>query len=291
MEDYAVGCCRGLESCTELELSSLGLSILKRKEGLIIFRGPDDMNQFASLIRTAEWLSPLARVNYMKGHDVSSSAKNTPVLSAGRNAFIRASELNGQTVLTDLWKRDYRRFNHPSAIMPSTAASLLLLTRMDEDLIDPFVGGGTVVMEDRLYVKNSSRYPGLGIKDHKTTGVDINNHHLSGAKKNAKLAGVDSELALVLQDSTRYFPPERFKRMVTNPPYGVRGAKKLRILGLYKRFVDHLEGLLSHPAEGVVITTEWREMSQLLEERGYRLDQSIRIRHGKLWVGLVRFWL
>ncbi|MDG6934861.1 MAG: N-6 DNA methylase [Nitrososphaerota archaeon] len=294
MEEYVLGCCKGLERSSELELESLGYSVVRTMDGLVVFRTEERLSDLdAKHIRTAEWLSLASALS--PGQD----EPNTPMASAeirGRegglaSVFTRASDLAKVNSTTQLWKRDYRRFNHPSAIMPSTAASLLLLTRMDGDLLDPFVGGGTIVIEDRLYLKEAGLHSKIKFGIHRTAGIDINSHHLSGARKNAKFAGVDGELDLLLADSTRYEPDHEFNRIVTNPPYGVRGAKKARIILLYRRLAGHIDKLLSHPGEGVVATTESSELNNFLEERGYRTDSSLKIRHRKLWVGIVRFWL
>jgi 23S rRNA G2445 N2-methylase RlmL len=281
MPFYAVGCCRGLETSTKVELTTLGYLDVKVRDGFVTFSSKGELHdKEVRLIRTAEWISK-----------IDGEIDDPEGLAGGEahHVFQRASLMKGRAKWSNLSLRAYRRYNHPSALLPSTAASVLLLINMGVDLIDPFVGGGTIVIEDRLYLRNHERYRNLGLKDHRTQGVDINKKHLSGAIKNAKYAGVESEIELLVGDATRYVPDQRFGRMITNPPFGVRGAKKMRILALYERFVVNLERLLDHPGEGVVVTTEWREMIGYLEERGYRVRNTLRFRHRKLWLGAVCF--
>jgi 23S rRNA G2445 N2-methylase RlmL len=264
-------CAEGLEDILAYELKLYGISTLQVGSSKVIFDCENDrINELMMKLRTAD------NIFFIRDFGTTSDSN------------LKGIRLNKKP----LYLRRYRLFNHPSSLLPSVAAALLLCTDMKRDLIDPFVGGGTIVVEDALIMHGSEEaslpYPA---GKHRVMGVDINRHHLSGARKNARKAGVANLIDLKLNDSTRIklYPP--FARMVTNPPYGVRGSKRERIKKLYDRFVANIDNILASNAEGVMITTEWNLLLNLLRERGFKLKEVRKIKHRKLYTAAIHFTL
>jgi len=269
MPYFAATCSEGLEDMLAFELSLYGVrNIFKGRQEVIFDCDIDKISELMIKLRTAD--------------NIIIKNKSSP------EDMLKGTRLN----IRPLYLRDYRVFNHPSSLLPSVAAALLLCTDMKRDLIDPFVGGGTVLIEDALMMHQSvnERLP-YTTEIHRIMGIDINPHHLSGAKKNAKRAGVADIIRLELADSTKIKLYPLFSRMVTNPPFGVKGSKKERILKLYDRFAANIDNILSPNAEGIIITTEWNQIVKILSDRGFRLKEVRKFRHRRLYTGAVHFFL
>lgn len=266
---YAAVCSKGIEDICQSELLSLGVDQARQGEGTVYFEASEE--RVNSILKNARTVNFLYHVDDETPWKVFSSGH---FMSKIKKVSRRA-----------LYLRSYRIYNHPSALLPTVAAALLLTTDTGKDLLDPFAGGGTILIEDALYMKDE-----FSKKDHhRIQGIEINPHHLSGAVKNAKRAEVDELIRFIRGDCTRIKFDEKFSRMVTNPPYGVRGAKMNRILGLYDRFMDNLDNLLCKGAQSIIVTTEWKQLSGMIGDRGYRITNIRLIRHRKLWIGAVYF--
>lgn len=146
--------------------------------------------------------------------------------------------------------RGYRVASCQAPINEVLAAGMLKLAgwKGDCDLIDPFCGSGTIVVEaalmarginpgifrrqygferwkdfdrdilDRIYNDDSSEREFT----HKIYAYDINRPTLAGAESNAKSAGVADAICFEQKDFREFMQPEMPAIMVTNPPYGTR---------------------------------------------------------------------
>lgn len=146
--------------------------------------------------------------------------------------------------------RGYRTATVEAPINEVLAAALIKMSgwKFDCDLIDPFCGSGTILVEAALMARNI--YPGVfrqkfGFEnwkdfnpellssifeddsnertfDHRIVGSDINLRAVEAAQANAKAAGV-ADLITVEQREIRDFKkPEMPAVLITNPPYGER---------------------------------------------------------------------
>ncbi len=146
--------------------------------------------------------------------------------------------------------RGYRTATVEAPINEVLAAALIKMSgwKFDCDLIDPFCGSGTILVEAALMARNI--YPGVfrqkfGFEnwkdfnpellssifeddsnertfDHRIIGSDINLRAVEAALANAKAAGV-ADLITVEQREIRDFKkPEMPAVLITNPPYGER---------------------------------------------------------------------
>ena len=146
--------------------------------------------------------------------------------------------------------RGYRTATVDAPINEVLAAALIKMSgwKFDCDLIDPFCGSGTILVEAALMARNI--YPGVfrrkfGFEnwkdfnpellssifdddsnertfEHRIIGFDINLRAVEAAQANAKAAGV-ADLITVEQREIRDFThPESPALLITNPPYGER---------------------------------------------------------------------
>lgn len=146
--------------------------------------------------------------------------------------------------------RGYRTATVEAPINEVLAAALIKMSgwKFDCDLIDPFCGSGTILVEAALMARNI--YPGVfrqkfGFEnwkdfnpellssifeddsnertfEHRIFGSDINLRAVEAALANAKAAGV-ADLITVEQREIRDFKkPEMPAVLITNPPYGER---------------------------------------------------------------------
>ncbi|MBR1712828.1 MAG: RNA methyltransferase [Alloprevotella sp.] len=164
--------------------------------------------------------------------------------------------------------RGYRVATCDAPINEVLAAGLLKLAGWpaDCDLIDPFCGSGTIVVEAALMARNI--YPGIFRKEfgferwkdfdadmldriynddtaerefnHKIYAYDINIPTLEGARSNAKAAGVGDAIEFQQRDFRDFTRPEAKALLVTNPPYGQRLTPP-DLLELYRAIGERLK--------------------------------------------------
>ena len=149
-----------------------------------------------------------------------------------------------------LHQRGYKTATVPAPLNEVLAAGLIMLTGWDGecDLIDPFCGSGTILIEAALIALNV--YPGVFRKeyafekwkdfdadlfdriynddsqerefDHKIYGYDINRQAVQIATDNVLNAGVKEAVSVEQRDFYEFEKPIDKAIMITNPPYGDR---------------------------------------------------------------------
>lgn len=167
-----------------------------------------------------------------------------------------------------LHKRGYRTGTVEAPLNEVLAAGMIMMTGWDGecDLIDPFCGSGTILIEAALIAQNI--YPGIfreefGFErwkdfdeelleriynddsqerdfDHKIYGYDINRNAVAIAQDNVRSAGVSKIVEVEQGDIYDFEQPDRPALMITNPPYGERLAPS-DILDLYKTLGSRLK--------------------------------------------------
>lgn len=167
-----------------------------------------------------------------------------------------------------LHKRGYRVGSVAAPLNEVLAAGMIMLSGWDGqcDLIDPFCGSGTILIEAALIAQNI--YPGIfreefGFErwkdfdedllesiynddskerefDYKIYGYDINRNAVATAIENAKSAGVISVIDIQQQDFYEFEQPRQKSMIITNPPYGERITTE-DILDLYKTIGSRLK--------------------------------------------------
>lgn len=149
-----------------------------------------------------------------------------------------------------LHKRGYRVLSGIAPIKETLAASMLLLSRWNDEfeLIDPFCGAGTILIEAAMIAQNIA--PGVNRsfvcetwptmseddfntvrdgarkseknKDIKLIGYDIDYNVIKFAMENSKRAGVDKYIEFQRRDFMDFSTPRKHGFIISNPPYGER---------------------------------------------------------------------
>ncbi|GAA0075934.1 class I SAM-dependent RNA methyltransferase [Clostridium sp. CTA-5] len=165
-----------------------------------------------------------------------------------------------------LHKRGYRELAGAAPLKETLAASMLLLSRWRDDfeLIDPFCGSGTILIEGAMIAQNIA--PGSNRdfvcetwsdqmkktfdmvrdgakkaekdKDINLIGYDIDYRVLKVAMENAKKAGVDKYIKFQKRDFMNFSSSKKHGFIVSNPPYGERLGERESLGILYKHMGD-----------------------------------------------------
>jgi 23S rRNA G2445 N2-methylase RlmL len=134
-----------------------------------------------------------------------------------------------QLTKDSLYKRFKKVFNHPAAIKATLAYGMIRLANVKkgETFLDPMCGSGTIVMEAASLYRNRI----------KIFAGDINEEFVEKARENARVNGLEKFIEFKKIDATKL--EEHFlsvDKIVTNPPYGVRIAKRRDLRGFIGNF-------------------------------------------------------
>lgn len=166
-----------------------------------------------------------------------------------------------------LHKRGYRKNSGAAPLKETLAAAMVLQSRYVEgfNLIDPFCGSGTILIEAAMILNNiapglnrefaSEAWPNIPDyiynqvregarrsikqKDIKLIGYDIDTWVLRTAEENALKAGVKESINFVKRDFREFSNKNKFGFIITNPPYGERLSEKNEVEKLYKIFGNY----------------------------------------------------
>lgn len=134
---------------------------------------------------------------------------------------------------------DYRKEYVAASIRPELAANLVRMSadylKSSVQVLDPFCGVGTMLMERYQYRKAAPMY-----------GVDSFGEAIAKAKKNA--AAAEIEAYFVNRDYFDFKHDYLFDEIITNMPFSLKPEDKERIAGIYQRFFDYSRKLLKKGA-------------------------------------------
>lgn len=166
-----------------------------------------------------------------------------------------------------LHKRGYRENSGAAPLKETLASAIVLLSRWQEnyELIDPFCGSGTILIEAAMIMQNIA--PGLNRsfvceewptmpayifnqvregarnaikkKDIKLIGYDIDTWVLRTAENNAIKAGVKDYIHFQKRDFREFSSKNKYGFIITNPPYGERLSDKKEVEELYRIFGEY----------------------------------------------------
>jgi tRNA (guanine6-N2)-methyltransferase len=180
-------------------------------------------------------------------------------------------------------RRGYRVYDHPAALKPSLAYSMIRISgaRDGETIVDPMCGGGTIAIEAAL------TFPGSRI-----VCIDKNPAHIRGAKMNALAARVFNRIEFVVGDARRLpeiLGEESIDVIISNPPYGIRLGDPTSVRRLYRSFLPAISRSLRGGGRATLITTESDYIINLLRKEVFRLKLSHirKVRHGDLWASIL----
>lgn len=163
-----------------------------------------------------------------------------------------------------LHKRGYREEAGIAPLKETLAAAMVLISRWKEsyELVDPFCGSGTILIEAAMIMQNIApgmcrtftceTWPTMDAeifeqvregaeraikhKDIKLIGYDVDGRILKVARSNAQKAGVSKYIEFQRRDFNEFSSSNKYAFIITNPPYGERLGEKEEIFNLYKTF-------------------------------------------------------
>ena len=212
-----------------------------------------------------------------------------------------------------LHKRGYRKLTAKAPIAENLAAALILLTpwKGDRILVDPFCGSGTFPIEAAMMaarmapgmnreftaeawnhvIEKKSWYRAMDeafdlVDDGMETdiqGYDIDDHMVSIARENARLAGVDHLIHFQTRPVSQLSHPKKYGFIITNPPYGERLEEKKDLPALYRTLGQRFAALDSW---SLYLITSYENAEQ---DIGRKADKNRKIYNGMMKTYFYRF--
>jgi putative N6-adenine-specific DNA methylase len=200
-------------------------------------------------------------------YDVSEFKEDGPVYKIEVAILKDKVTLTIDTSGAGLHKRGYRENSGAAPLKETLAAAMVLLSRWQEtyELIDPFCGSGTILIEAAMIMQNIA--PGINRefvcetwpsmpdyifnqvrdgarraqknKEIKLIGYDNDTWVLRTAQNNADKAGVRDYIEFQHRDFREFSHRKKYGFIITNPPYGERLGEKSEVEKLYKIFGDY----------------------------------------------------
>jgi precorrin-6B methylase 2 len=173
----------------------------------------------------------------------------------------------------------YRRAHVPASSHPTIAAALALIgeAREDDVVWDPFVGGGTELVERAR----------LG-PYRRMIVTDLDPQALEQARINLEAAGLEG-VALEVADARRFQPRERPTLILTNPPMGRRVLDKTKTGPLYDAFLGHVASILRPGGRLVWISPRPRDTLRRAEAVGLTSTLRRKVDMGGFYAEIQRF--
>ena len=182
---------------------------------------------------------------------------------------------------TPLHKRGYRRESLGAPIRETLAAAIAATSRPRDNVLlwDPMCGSGTIAIEAAMQMRGiapgrsrsfaAEQFPFIPERiwrdareeafslehesDFEAYASDIDPRAVELARKNARLAGVESTVKVFECDARKISAPGRRGTIVTNPPYGERLGSIKEAEALYRDIGAHFRSL--SPWQVYVITS------------------------------------
>ena len=205
-----------------------------------------------------------------------------------------------------LHKRGYRKLTAKAPIAENLAAALIMLTpwKGDRILVDPFCGSGTIPIEAAMMAAGMA--PGMNrsftaenwphivgkriwydaLEEAKELvdlsvstdiqGYDIDDHMVSIARENAKLAGVEKLIHFQRRSVEELSHPKKYGFLITNPPYGERLQEKQEMPALYRIIGQRYRALDSW---SMYLITSYENAEQ---DIGRKADKNRKIYNGMM---------
>ena len=133
----------------------------------------------------------------------------------------------------------YRRESAPVSIRPVNAALTAALAKeyMKEgaQVLDPFCGVGTMLVERHKAVRSYSSY-----------GLDIQEEYILKARKNAEAAGMAAHY--INRDFFEFHHDYRFDEVITDMPFQIGRITEEEVFELYRRFFGRIADYMKEDA-------------------------------------------
>jgi tRNA (guanine6-N2)-methyltransferase len=163
--------------------------------------------------------------------------------------------------------REYKAAHRPASLRASSAAALAWLSepRDDDDVLDPFCGAGTILIE-RAHL---GRYAMLLGSDRDAAALAAARVNVGARYKPIQLENWDAG-ALPLGDAS-------VNKIVTNLPWGLRYGSHGENRKLYPIWMREFARVLKTGGVVVMLTAEWRLMRELERTRKFAPSKIIRV--------------
>lgn len=215
---------------------------------------------------------------------------------------------------TELNKREYKIFIHPSSLKATIAYALVRISSYNEKevLLDPFTGSGTIPIETALfaskfpvnyYRKNDFSFLNFKIfkkldfnkffnkinkqiKKTKTKicGYDSILGYITNAKKNAKIAGINKQLNLSrieVEWLDTKFHKGTVDKIVTNPPQLSRHVNQKDVEKVYNELFHQAEFILKKKGEVIIISRNTALLKQCAKKYNFKVKEEREVYSGK----------
>lgn len=162
----------------------------------------------------------------------------------------------------------YRREFMPTSIKPVNAALVAALTKdyMKEDgqVLDPFCGVGTMLIERYKAVKANTSY-----------GVDLQEEAIIKARSNTEHAG--QLIHYVNRDFFRFEHEYYFDEIITNMPFQIGRTTKEEIFDIYQRFFSTASRHLKEDAILILYSHDKELVEKMSSKYGYCILEKYEI--------------
>lgn len=215
-----------------------------------------------------------------------------------------------------LHRRGYRIWKHPSPLNPIIAYAMVRWSEwnpQEENLLDPFCGGGTIPIEAVLWALNiptgrfrKNKFSLLKIPlfnkewfeefELETRDLELEVYCtdkslscIRGAESNARYAGVLDKIKFSRYDlewiDIKFKEERSIDKVVTDPPYGIRWKEK-DLESIYRDFFWQMEFLLKDNGRIVLITTKRNLVERYSERYGFCIKDIKYVLHGEFYSGV-----
>ena len=154
------------------------------------------------------------------------------------NTVVLATLVNNTEDGVPLSKRHKLAFVRTVTLKPNVAYAMLRLAQVQDgdDILDPFVGSGTILLEAAEVFKNVTGF-----------GLDRSGAAVKGSKANATAANLDHRMSFVQGNARtlhKHFIDKKFDRIISNFPWGIKTGQTAEIRELYKGSIYSAWGAL-----------------------------------------------
>lgn len=160
----------------------------------------------------------------------------------------------------------YREGVVPSSIRPDVAALLVALAKEymvpDAQILDPFCGVGTMLIERQQQVKGNTSY-----------GIDISKDAISIARKNTE--HTNQIIHFINRDFFRFTHEYLFDEIFTNMPFFMYDARQDEIFEVYRQFFEKSKEVLKPHGTLILYSHNPNYIEELCPQYGYRILKNI----------------
>lgn len=170
------------------------------------------------------------------------------------------------TIIDDRF--DYREEYIPTSIKPVNAALLVELAKdfmiPDAQILDPFCGVGTMLIERQKVVKGNTSY-----------GIDHSPEAIEKAIYNTNLA--DQIIHYVNKDCFTFTHQYAFDEIFTEMPYATGQKSEAEIYEVYKKFFPFAKRVLGPEGTVIMYTRNQEYVKELASKANFRMIKNIKI--------------